>query len=116
MWKQEGRYFLFFSGNVYKSPNYAVGYATCDSPLGPCQDAPENPILKRKQDKPPVIGPGHQTLVDVGEETWLVYHAWEVSATGGQGNRRFMHIDRLVWQDGRPVVQGPTVDPQPLPH
>ena len=46
LWKHDGRYFLFYSGNVYSGAGYAVGYATCDSPLGPCKDAPENPILK----------------------------------------------------------------------
>jgi hypothetical protein len=45
----------------------------------------------------------------------MVYHAWEVLPSGLRGSRRFMWIDRLDWKDGKPVVHGPTTDPQPMP-
>jgi beta-xylosidase len=117
MWKQEGKYYLFFSANNYAGFEYAVGYANCQSAVGPCEDAPENPILaSRMTEKPLVIGPGHQTVtVDDDGETWLVYHAWEVTSAGMRGSRRFMWIDKLVWNGGKPDILGPTTDPQPLP-
>ncbi len=117
MWLEEGRYYLFFSGNDYGGPPYAVGYATCEGPRGPCEDAPENPIVASVTDRqPPVIGPGHQTIVeDADGETWLVYHAWEITSAGQRGSRRFMWLDRLVWEDGAPRVAGPTTDPQARP-
>ncbi len=116
MWKQEGKYYLFFSGNLYSTPDYAVGYATCQSPTGPCQDAPENPILKSSLEKPPVIGPGHQAIIlDKDGETWMVYHAWEVSSAGVKTSRRLMWIDRLTWEGGKPHVHGPTTTPQRCP-
>jgi beta-xylosidase len=116
MWKHEGKYYLFFSGNDYAGPPYAVGYANCQSPTGPCEDAPENPILASKMDQPPlVIGPGHQAIVQVDGQTWIVYHAWEVTSAGLRGSRRFMWIDRLDWKDGKPDVLGPTTAPQPEP-
>jgi beta-xylosidase len=114
MFKHDGKYYLFFSANDYGGGDYAVGYAACDSPTGPCQDAPENPILKSRLDPPLVLGPGHQALIQVGEQTWIVYHAWETVA-GGRGDSRFMWIDRVNWADGKPQVQGPTTDPQPIP-
>lgn len=116
MWLHEGRYYLFFSGNGYGGVDYAVGYASCESPLGPCTDAEENPILASVLDtQPPVIGPGHQTIIEDSDgETWLVYHAWEVTGAG-RGSRRFMWIDRLVWNDGVPQVLGPTLEPQARP-
>jgi beta-xylosidase len=115
MWKQDGKYYMFFSGNVYNTINYAVGYATCDAPTGPCTDAPENPILKTDTDKPPVLGPGHQTVVlDKDGETWFVYHAWAVPV-GGQLEKRYVYIDRLTFDGGKPVVHGPTQEPQPKP-
>ena len=43
---RDGRYYLFYSAHAFDSSNYAVGYALCEGPLGPCQDAQENPILK----------------------------------------------------------------------
>ncbi len=33
------KYFLFYSGNVYTSPGYGIGYAVCDTPLGPCTNS-----------------------------------------------------------------------------
>jgi beta-xylosidase len=115
MWKQEGKYYLFFSANAYNTINYAVGYATCDSPTGPCKDAPENPILKTETTKPPALGPGHQTVVlDKDGETWFVYHVWAVPV-GGKLEKRFMWLDSLTWEEGKPHVHGPTKQPQPKP-
>jgi beta-xylosidase len=116
MLRHAEQYYLFFSANNYAGVEYAVGYALCDTALGPCTDAPENPILASRMDQQPlVIGPGHQTIVTIGDETWMVYHVWEVVGTGRRGDRRFMWMDRLDWVDGKPDVLGPTTDPQPDP-
>jgi beta-xylosidase len=112
-----GKYYLFFSANGYAGANYAVGYAACQAALGPCTAAPEpeNPILKSKMDGPPlVIGPGGETFAQVGDQTWIVYHAWNVVG-GTRGDARYMWIDRLDWKSDKPVVEGPTTDPQPAP-
>ncbi|HUS16133.1 MAG TPA: glycoside hydrolase family 43 protein, partial [Chloroflexia bacterium] len=115
MVKHGAQYYLFFSGNDYAGDAYAVGYAACQSATGPCADAPENPILKsRMTTKPLVIGPGHQAMIEVGDQTWLVYHAWQV-VSGLRGDNRYMWMDRVTWEDGKPHVQGPTTDPQLLP-
>lgn len=118
MWVHEGRYYLFFSGNDYAGLPYAVGYATCESAVGPCEDAPENPILASVTDRQPIIvGPGHQTIIqDDDGQTWLVYHVWEVTGAGRRGNRRLLWIDRLVWENGVPDVLGPTTEPQLRPR
>jgi beta-xylosidase len=114
MFKHDTGYYLFFSANDYAGANYAVGYATCDTPTGPCTQAAENPILKSQMTEPLVIGPGHQALLQVGDQTWIIYHSWEM-VNGLRGDRRFMSIDRVNWKDGKPVVQGPTTSPQPAP-
>lgn len=117
MWLQNGRYYLFYSGNMFATERYAVGYATCDTPLGPCQHADENPILASDiANKPLVIGPGHQTVfTDRAEQTWIVYHAWQVTRAGQRTDNRQVWLDRLDWVDGRPVVRGPTREAQPAP-
>ncbi|HET6261197.1 MAG TPA: glycoside hydrolase family 43 protein [Chloroflexia bacterium] len=117
MWKQDGKYYLFFSANNYAGFEYAVGYANCETPTGPCEDAPENPILaSRMKEKPLVIGPGHQSIIEDDDgEAWLAYHVWDVTSAGLRGNSRFMWIDRLVFEGGKPVVKGPTSVPQPVP-
>ena len=112
----DGGYFLFFSANNYAGHEYAVGYATCESATGPCEDAPENPILASRLKPPPmIIGPGHQTVLDLDGQTWILYHAWEVIGESRRGDRRLLYIDKLDWVDGKPVVRGPTTDPQPMP-
>jgi beta-xylosidase len=110
LWVEDGRYYLFFSGNVFDSDAYAVGYATCEGPLGPCEDAAENPMLKSACG---ASGPGHQSVIRDGDgETWLVYHAWP--ATSGEEERE-LWIDRLAWEDGKPAVEGPTCEAQTAP-
>lgn len=45
--KMDGKYYLFYSANDYRSPDYAVGYATSDSPTGPWIKNPHNPVIHR---------------------------------------------------------------------
>jgi beta-xylosidase len=117
MWLQDGRYYLFYSANSYANETYAVGYATCEGPLGPCVDAEENPILASDMTTQPlVVGPGHQTVFNDGNgDTWMVYHVWQVSSAGLRTNNRLVWLDRVLWEDGRPVVQGATRDAQTVP-
>lgn len=39
--KRNGMYYLIYSANHYQSQDYAVGYATATSPLGPWKNIPE---------------------------------------------------------------------------
>ena len=106
---EKDEYYLFYSGGDYANDDYAVGYATCKGPLGPCTDAPENPILKTSCR---AHGPGHNSLIEVGDQTWIVYHAW---LPNHRGDKRVLWIDKLDWQDGKPVVHGPTCTAQAAP-
>jgi len=113
MWHREGRYFLFYSGNAYDSEAYGVGYATCEKPLGPCTDAPENPILRTAGR---AAGPGHSYLTQTpAGDTWMLYHAWEPETIGSKDPGRMLWLDKVDWVDGEPIVRGPTDKPQPLP-
>ncbi|WP_336208870.1 glycoside hydrolase family 43 protein [Nonomuraea sp. LPB2021202275-12-8] len=111
--RRDGRYYLFYSANAFDQAAYAVGYATCETPLGPCQDAPENPILSTG---PGAAGPGHSYLVTtVAGETWLLYHAWPPDAIGSVEPGRTLWLDRVDWEAGKPIVRGPTHTPQRRP-
>jgi beta-xylosidase len=104
----QGTYYLFFSANNFAGVDYAVGYATAEKPLGPYEDAAENPILTTV---PGALGPGHQVVIaDHEGDLWMAYHAWDNDLLYRQ-----MWIDRLTFEGGKPVVHGPTTDPQPLP-
>lgn len=112
--KVDGIYYLMYSANVFSSPEYAVGYATAPSPLGPWTKAAENPILAQRPEIG-VSGPGHNsvTLSPDGTELFIVYHT-HTDPKRPSGNRT-VNIDRLYVKDGRMWVDGPTRTPQPAP-
>ena len=113
MWKQNGKYYLFFSANGYNTYNYAVGYAICKGPLGPCTQGSGNPILKSNCN---AAGPGGETIItDAKGQTWMLYHAWKPSAVDDLTVGRWLWLDRLDWKNGRPTVHGPTCTAQPAP-
>lgn len=115
MWKHGGKYYLFYSANAFNTSHYAVGYALCKGPSGPCTDGKSNPILRSRCR---AAGPGHQALfVDAKGQTWIAYHAWKPADIGDRpgGPGRQLWFDRVNWKGGTPVVHGPTCTPQAAP-
>lgn len=114
----DGTYVLLYSANDYGSDAYAMGYATATSVTGPYVDRSEQPWVDSEGD---AAGPGGQAVVEVDGEQWLVYHAWQDGEEGYPEGRRGMWLDRLTWAEGtapgqaRPVLEGPTSEPQPAP-
>lgn len=100
--RRDGQLWLFYAGNDYGNGAYATGYARCDSPLGPCHDAPENPILRSLPGTPPLVGPGHQSVFHHAGRDWIAYHGWR-AATGDHPRYRAMYVQPLDWRDGRPI-------------
>lgn len=45
--KVKGKYLMFYSANDFRNPDYAVGYAVADHPLGPWKKSEQNPIISR---------------------------------------------------------------------
>jgi beta-xylosidase len=116
----EDTYYLFYSANNYDSELYSVGYATSKTIEGPYKDAAENPILAsawNKEATSEARGPGHQSIVaDAKGQLWIVYHAWDKDFVGYEnGGQRTVWIDKLLFKDGKPVVDGPNDDPEPVP-
>ncbi|HEX3947297.1 MAG TPA: family 43 glycosylhydrolase, partial [Acidimicrobiales bacterium] len=107
-----GRYYLFYSGGTFQSPSYAVGYALCAGPVGPCAKPQDRPLL---QSTPAVTGPGGEwAFQDGAGQWWMAYAAWTAGAVGYPKGARSLRIDPLCFVDGDPVVPGPTTTPQPL--
>ncbi|HYD99266.1 MAG TPA: glycoside hydrolase family 43 protein [Alphaproteobacteria bacterium] len=99
LWRQDGRYYLFYSANGYAGPDYAVGYAVADAPLGPYTKA-EGPLLKTGREPRVLVGPGGQDVIRMPDgRLWFAYHSWNPAAT-----HRGMHVDPLEWEAGRPKV------------
>ena len=75
-----GRWLLFYSANEWDSAAYAIGMATCDSPLGPCTKSPQNPILRTAGS---IVGPGGPSaFVDGGGALRLAHHFWTAPHVG----------------------------------
>ena len=113
MVRHGGSYVLFFSANHFgweehqRLSPYAMGYATCEGPTGPCTDAPENPILHSYSDRTAgcLSGPGHQAVFEAGGRQFIVFHAH--GATRGCRRAqlgRYMYVAPLLWRDGKPVL------------
>ncbi len=56
VFKQDGVYYLVYSANDYTSQDYAVGFATSDSPFGPWKKYSGNPVLHKYEG---LVGVGH---------------------------------------------------------
>ncbi|MDQ3880674.1 MAG: glycoside hydrolase family 43 protein [Chloroflexota bacterium] len=115
---QGGTYYLFFSANSYAGAEYAVGYATSDTMLGPYTDAEENPILRTPEDPDPrnALGPGGQSVVaDPDGDLWMVYHSWNFDPVTIELQGRSVWMDELTLEDGTATVAGPDSGPQPVP-
>jgi hypothetical protein len=46
--------------------------------------------------------------LQVGEQTWMMYHVWQMLPSGLRGDQRLVWLDRIEWRDGKPVLLGPT--------
>jgi beta-xylosidase len=112
----DGSYVLFFSANHFgwekdqRLSNYAIGYAICRGPEGPCVKAKENPILKSfyGRRRGCLSGPGHQTVLETGGRQYLVFHAWSATPRCLPANKgRYMHVAPLRWNGARPVIGAP---------
>jgi len=110
MVKAAGKYYLFYSANWWESANYAIGYAECQGPLGPCE--------KRTTDRPLVasssgaLGPGGQEFVtDEKGQLWMAYHAWSQPTVGyANGGARSLHMTPVSFENGIPTFGVPTAN------
>ena len=118
MVRSPGGYELFFSGGFFGwnpeegglSP-YAMGYASCAGPLGPCKAATDNPILHSFNDREAgcLSGPGHQSIFQVGAA-----ELHQLPRLGGEqrlpqaDDRRYLYIAPIFWKDGKPQI-GPSL-------
>lgn len=111
MIERGGVYYLMYSGSGADGPDYAIGYATATSPLGPFTKHPGNPIARRGDG---VYGPGHHCVVAGPKgDLWAVYHQQNSEKIGWD---RFLAIDPL-WFDAEGVIHMKTTrgTPQPAP-
>lgn len=70
--KRDGIYYLFYSANDFRNPDYAVGYATSNNPSGPWTKYADNPILNKQ-----LVGQngtGHGDFFMKKKQLFYVFH------------------------------------------
>lgn len=94
-------YVLFYSANRWDTGAYAVGYAICQGPLGPCERPDSHPLLTSGHG---MEGPGgNSAFVDEHGNWWLAVHAWPSGHVLGPAGRALWLLP-LAFPDGRPIV------------
>jgi arabinan endo-1,5-alpha-L-arabinosidase len=127
--RRGGFYYLFYSGDNCCGPkaHYAVMVARSRSATGPFETlaaatgAPNSVILERQGIW---VAPGHNAIVqDTSGNDWILYHAVDsrrprAKPTDDVNTRRVMLLDRIVWKNGWPQVEGkgPSTGPRPAPR
>jgi beta-xylosidase len=100
----DASYYLFYSANAYESADYAIGYARCAGPSGPCTKATTaGPLVASTPD---MLGPGGQEFfTDGAGATWMAFHAWTAPRfTYADGGSRSLRFARVSFADGTPGV------------
>lgn len=112
--RHEQTIYMMYSANYFGGQNYAVGYATASSPLGPFTKASNNPVLEKNTAKGGIVtGTGHNSITwsKDGKQMYCVYHG----RTEKTGRERVVFIDKMgVHDDGTLYVDGPTTTEQSL--
>jgi beta-xylosidase len=97
-----GAYWLLYSGNRWDTGMYAVGYARCATPAGPCTKA-DGPILTGAPGAP---GPGSLEVFDAGRGViGVAYHAWSGPRVGYPHGTRSLRVGRLALERGRLAIR-----------
>lgn len=115
LYKVNGKYYLMISegGTSY---DHMITVARSDSPWGPFEPNPKNPILTHRHlPDNPFQALGHGDLVETPDGWWVTFLGFRPQ--GG----RYHHLGRetflapVTWQDGWPVINGGQPIPAVLP-
>ena len=99
------RTYLFYSGNEWESSRYAIGWAACAGPQGPCIAPPNRPLMTSE---PGIYGPGGGAIFRDDEGVWMALAAWtDPNRTTEANGQRALFLRRLRFTGGRPQISGP---------
>lgn len=103
--KHNKLYYLFYTANDFRHPNYNVGYATSSNPLGPWKKSESNPIIPKTEG---VQGTGHCELIQTSPTEWnMFYHTHFSPDKVGPRRTAFSKISFTKGSNG---IDIPTVD------
>jgi beta-xylosidase len=110
MWQENGIWHLLYSGNLWNTDRYAIGYAECDTPLGPCRKVEDGPVMASDGE---TAGPGGaEVFSDHEGRRWIVYHGWSAPLIGtANGGVRSLRLDRISLLEGSATALGSRDEP-----
>lgn len=97
MMKKGNKYILMYSGASCHDETYNVRYAYANTPYGPFTPGANNPVLSTNPDKS-VHGPGHHSVLQEGDDYYIVYHKHDYPMTRG-GLSRQVCIDKMIFEN-----------------
>lgn len=102
--KHNNKYYLSFSCNHTQSPDYAIGYAISDNPMGPFIKYENNPILFKND---LVVGVGHHSFFyDLNNKLMCVYHRHNSPI---QNYPRMVCLDEACFEKDILKIKGPNL-------
>jgi beta-xylosidase len=107
-------YAMLYSGGYFgwnddqRLSPYAMNWARCSGPLGPCKDAGPKPILNSyaKPGKEGCLsGPGHQSVFRANGGTFISFHGWATTRGCRKGEgKRFLYVAPFGWENNAPAI------------
>ncbi|WP_413669018.1 family 43 glycosylhydrolase [Mucilaginibacter sp. Mucisp86] len=96
MFKRKGIYYFTYSSGLCEDSTYRVQYAISKTgPMGPFEFGKNNPVLSTNSDGT-IHGPGHESVVQVGDDFYMVYHRHNNPHSNG-GYHRQVCADKIVF-------------------
>ncbi len=104
-----GTYWVFYSGNWFNQPAYAIGAARCAGPAGPCSDVSATPLIASNSQGQ---GPGEASVFEGASGVWLLYSPWRSLAPKADIPPRPVYITRIGFSASGPYLAtgGPPPD------
>ena len=108
----DGHYWVFYSGNWFNQPAYAIGAAPCRGPQGPCADTSVLPLMGSNAQG---AGPGEESVFADRSGIWLLYSPWRAVVAPPVYPPRPVDITRLGFTPAGPYLAAggppPLLDP-----
>ncbi len=102
---EAGGYYLLYAAADWNSRGYAVAYAACAGPAGPCLKPADGRVLTSGSR---LAGPGGaEVFRDGGGTPWVAFHAFSEPDVGYPSSR-YLHVGRVRVVDGRIVIDATT--------
>jgi len=108
--KRHGTYYLFYSGNLFQTPRYGIGYATSSKVTGPYVKSTANPLVVSNETFG--FGPGEELVFsDSCGNEWLGFSDYDQrDAVGPPHQRHFHAVHLLASQNSAGAARGVSLD------